>query len=246
MNQFFVTALGLAMSAGMAQAAIVVQNTNFAAAKLNVNTHTISGFSLSGGTKLVVTTGTENGNAASITFGGQALTSIVSVTDSNVQFASIWYLDNPLASSGNIVVTYQTGATPSSGISALSISGATSGYLDFSSAAGRNSGTLTIDVGSLVVGSFSANADTGNLINPDNPSTDVFSANIDGAAGGNAASAYFIEPDPAVRTSFGYIGGSNRPVAAAVSFAAIPEPASSMLLMAGAAGLGLLRRNRKR
>ncbi len=230
------------MSASVAQAAIVIQNTDFV-----TGVGTISGFSLSGGTKLVVTTGGENGTVASITFDGQALTSIENIiTGDAVQNASIWYLDNPTASSGDIVVTFAGSHTAvSSGFSALSISGAASGFLDSSGATGLNSGTLTIDVGSLVLGSFSTNADTGSLINPGDPSTDIFSANIGSSGGANAASAYFIEPDPATRTSFGFTGGAegNRPVAAAVSFAAvIPEPASGLMVIAGAAGLCLRRR----
>ena len=200
---------------------IVVQNTDFIAAYLTVNTQTISNFTLSGGTKLVVTTGTEGGVATNVTFNGQALISIVAVADS-VQNASIWYLDNPIASSGDVVVTYAASSS-SSGMSALSISGAATGVLDFAGAQGTNSGPLTIESGSLVVGSFATNADTGTMIDPDDPSTDIFSVNINGAAGGNAASAYFIEPDPATRTSFGFtpppIG--TRPVAAAASFTSI-------------------------
>lgn len=245
MNRLFIIGLGIALSAGVAQADIVVQNTAYNAVKLGggTYTHTISGFDLSGGTKLVVTTGTENGNATGITFDGQALTSIVSVNNSSVQFASIWYLDNPTATSGNIVVTY-VGAGAASGISALSVSGAELGVLDSAGTATANSGTLTINAGSLVVGSFTTNANTSSLINPDDPSTDIFSANIDSAMGGNAASAYFIEPDPAARTSFGFTGGDGRPVATAASFAVavIPEPAT--LSMIGVIGFATLLRRR--
>ena len=240
--------IALAATTAVSQAAISVVNTTSTNNGSGAAAVTMSGFDLTGGTKLVVTSGTENAggvggivNVTSVTFAGEALTFAIEANDT-AQGVAIWYLDTPVATSGDIVITFSANAV--AGVSAISMTGAATGILDQSAALGTSSGSLIGGTGAIVIGSFVSNS--GAAIVPQATGTGtglttVFSSTINGGGGQNSASSYFF--DDAATTQADFTGGDNRPVAVGITIAEVPEPSSAALI--GLGGIALILRRRK-
>ena len=202
-----------------------IQVTNTASLTGLGQVHKIAGFDLRGGTKLVVTTGTEPAEGVSlqpaiesITFAGEALTPLFSHIEGDRQITA-YRMDHPKATRGDIEIIYQDRF--STGIAAYAVAGAADGVADFSVKSGTTSGAVDTSAGDLIIACFATNG-SGRLIQPEEGATVLFSANIVNPHGCNVASAYkYSDQDGPDRMSFAR--GGTAPLSGAVVISASAE-----------------------
>jgi hypothetical protein len=202
-----------------------IQVTNTASQTGLGKIHKIAGFDLRGGTKLVVTTGTEPAEGVSlqpaiesITFAGEALTPLFSHIEGDRQITA-YRMDHPKATRGDIEIIYQDRF--STGIAAYAVAGAADGIADFSVKSGTTSGAVDTSAGDLIIACFATNG-SGRLIQPEEGATVLFSANIVNPHGCNVASAYkYSDQDGPDRMSFAR--GGTSPLSGAVVISASVE-----------------------
>lgn len=202
-----------------------IQVTNTASLTGLGKVHKIAGFDLRGGTKLVLTTGTEPSSGVpfqpaiqSITFAGEALSPVFSHVEGHREITA-YVIDHPKATSGDVVVSLKDRFT--AGIAAFATSGALEGVADFSVKSGTRSGAVDTSAGDLVIACFGTNG-SGRLVQPEGGATVLFSANIVDAEGCNVASAYkFCEKEGSDQMSFS--GGGDSPMAGVLVISAAAE-----------------------
>lgn len=202
-----------------------IQVTNTASLTGQGQVHKIAGFDLRGGTKLVVTTGTEPSSGVrfqpaiqSITFAGESLAPVFSHIEGHREITA-YYLDHPKAARGDIEISCQERFT--TGIAAYAVAGAADGFADFSVKSGTRSGAVDMSAGDLVIACFGTNG-SGRLVQPEGGATVLFSANIVDAEGCNVASAYkFCEKEGSDQMSFS--GGGDSPMAGVLVISAAAE-----------------------
>ena len=228
---------------------------------------TFSNFDLNGGNALAVLFTTENGNLPTVTYDGTTVTNNVwaamngggtfadstgaGTGDDNGQLSAIYWLLNPAASSGDVVVTYDSGELAS--ISVLSLSnvdgvGATGfGYNDTGSDITTGYNGLA---GSYVVGASVDNAVNGTAptIGAGSDNFDTTFLSYDGVNGSpprdSASRGHFggaIAADGSYEEVFNMEDG--RSSAALLEFTAVPEP-SALAFFSMIGFLMVLRRRR--
>ena len=115
--------------------------------------------------KLVVTIGSETGaSVASVTYGGVALSEAIDNNNEANRLAAVYYLDDPVAGTDDLVVTYS--AASKSRIGAVSLGNAADGVSVTADAVAATTDSLSVDLttiatDTLVIGAFSQN-DQGN------------------------------------------------------------------------------------
>jgi len=111
--------------------------------------------------KLVVTIGSESGATInSVTYGGVALSAAVDNNHENNRIAAVYYLDDPVAGTDDLVVTYSAAAR--SRIGAATLGNAADGVSVTADAVSATTASLSVDLtttqkDTLVVGAFSQN-----------------------------------------------------------------------------------------
>lgn len=202
-----------------------IQVTNTASLTGQGKVHKIAAYDLRGGTKLVVTTGTEPSSGVpfqpaiqSITFAGEALAPVFSHIEGHREITA-YHIDHPKAARGDIEISYHDRFT--TGIAAYAIAGAADELADFSVKSGTTSGAVATSAGDLVIACFGTNG-SGRLIQPEEGAMVLFSANIVNVEGCNIASAYkYSSRESSDRMSFS--GGGSAPMSGAVVISAAAE-----------------------
>jgi len=162
-----IAVLVCAIAAASANAAITVASTTQSAETTGPDAiHTISGFTVSPGSdrKLVLCVSWEQGNTAiSATWNGSE-TFTIATNSAMGRNSAILYLDDPTATTANIVVTF--GGNTGSRIGVMSLTGAVDG-VDVTSVTGGLAGSLTTTkADTLVVGVYTSNNNIGSYTQP--------------------------------------------------------------------------------
>ena len=247
---------------------------SFGTAPLQQADYTLPGFDAGASNKLVVGFGVEAGYIPdfSVTFGGTPLTSIIASSDltnpdtgAANEFTALFFLDGA-AGVGDIVVTTGSTTAPNGfgngpGIYAAALSGAapgveTSGRFGHETAHfGDLTGTLTgVGNGSYVLASFTDQGRNGDqTVTGDLTQVSVYSgADGDqiGSAVSIAASGFGNGSD--LTATFNDLTGAaagtgfqDRGNFSFASFAPVPEPSSTLLLMSGIVGIFAVTRRRR-
>lgn len=231
----------------------VVTSTNDAGSA--VSSSTISSFSLGAGNALAIMVATESGasNSHTVTFGGVALngtTGVVTSQEGN-QRASIFYAINPTTTSGDIVVTFDSNAIYA--VTAVSLSNVDA----FGTSGIFNEPDTNLPWGinySGTAGGFMLSSFVDNDFDNSGPTLSITGDNVDGyfqqiggtstVSAGRAMAYGSIASDGSYTTTFtdGGTSASSRNAGALLTFTAVPEPSTYLLLLGGVGVLTLLRR----
>lgn len=226
------------MSSTLSAAIISIVNSAALQTGTAGSSHTLTSFDPgTGSSKLVVSLASEGQGGPrtinSITFGGVPLTAAIDATSTpNTDHrASIFYLDNPGSTPGNIVVSWGGGSANGIGLSALSLANTEPGFALVNTSGTSNSVSITTTVpDSFLVAVFVDN-DPGTLMNVDAPLTPLFGgANIGSATG---AAGYLQVPSPGLVTASATGGPGVREAASVAVFTPIPEPTTLTLTAFG-------------
>lgn len=211
--------------------------------------NTISGFTVAAGSnrKLVVTIGYETASTLStLTWNGGSQSFMLAVDPGNLRQTQIWYLDNPVATTGDIVATFSANARSLMGV--VSLTNAATGGPVVSNSIGSSSATIgltTTQADTFVVGGFTIQNGQGI---PTNPAgfTDIYDGAGNASGSSNSIAGFMNEAVAGAKSyTFGAgtaTGGDIGGIAVA-GFVAVPEPSVGLLGLAGA--VLLLRRRRQ-
>jgi methionine-rich copper-binding protein CopC len=213
---------GFAAMAGSVMAQITVVNSGSVVSPVadDPKTAVLSFNAGATANKLIVQVSAEGQNVAAITYGGVALTPVITGTGRN---RGIYYLDNPFTGgAANLSVTMQEGITNGIGVGVVSISGAAPGDATAAMANATSSVTLTVPVsGSLVVGGYASNGN--GTITPPAGHTAIYNSTNIGSA--NAAASYATGQAVGSRTyTFGDTSSSSPATCAAIFVPASAAP----------------------
>ena len=238
----------LGLSAGIVQAGIILDDSASSLQAVSSSQFSFSGFDATGSDKLVVTVAAE-GNGGNrtvdwIQYNGVALTEAVNyVNTAGYQSVALFYLDNP-TSAGDVVVDW-SGMVNGVGIGVYALSGTAAGHEAANAVDGSSVSLTTLSDNAFVASVFVANGGTDP--NADSPLTQLYGAPGSTDIGSaDSAAGYVLDAGVAGAGSYSFSGFSgSRPTSGAVSFAAIPEPATLGLLgVCGGAMLFIRRRCR--
>ena len=249
MKKISILTLSLALSTGLANAAIVLQDDAVFAnnGKDTLTDAEIGGLDVSSGDKLVVTIGLEgddSGPDSTVTYNNQNMTLAASNMGLNGLNPSGWigiyYLDN-ISTVGAGTLDFTNGGY-SAGVSFMVLSGTAAGVGNVNSA---NATTLNLNVSanSFMVAAFGDTADL--AVTVDSPLQTLL--DVDADPGFNDGSASYgtgyqsISSTGTATPSF--TSSSSRPNMVAAEFTAVPEP-STILLLGALGSLVFLRRRR--
>jgi hypothetical protein len=248
MKKISILTLSLALSMGLANAAIVLQDDAvfMDGGKETLTDAEIGGLDVSSGDKLVVTIGLEgndSGPNSTVTYNSQNMTlaaSNVGLNGTNPSgWIGIYYLDN-ISTVGAGTLDFTNGGY-SAGVSFMVLSGTASGVGNVNSA---NATTLNLGVSanSFMVAAFGDTADQ--AVTVDSPLTKLLDS--DELPGNDGSASYgtgyqLISSAGTATPSF--TSSSSRPNMVAAEFTAVPEP-STILLLGALGSLVFLRRRR--
>jgi hypothetical protein len=245
MKKISILTLSLALSMGLANAAIVLQDDAvfMDGGKETLTDAEIGGLDVSSGDKLVVTIGLEgddSGPNSTVTYNGQNMTLAVENTPATTSgWVGIYYLDN-VSSFGAGTLDFTNGGY-SAGVSFMVLSGTASGVGNVNSA---DATTLNLNVSadSFMVAAFGDTADQ--AVTVDSPLTKLLDS--DELPGNDGSASYgtgyqLISSAGTATPSF--TSTTDRPNMVAAEFTAVPEP-STILLLGALGSLVFLRRRR--
>lgn len=219
--KFLLAISGLVAMAGSLMAQITVVNSGSVVSPVADDPKTaVLSFNAGSANKLIVQVSAEGQNVAAITYGGVALTPVITGTGRN---RGIYYLDNPFTGgAANLSVTMQEGITNGIGVGVVSISGAAPGDATAAMANAASSVTLTVPVsGSLVVGGYASNGN--GTITPPAGHTAIFNSTNIGSS--NAAASYATGQTVGSRTyTYGDTSSSSPATCAAIFVPAAAAP----------------------
>jgi len=245
MKKTLTTAALLALGTLSTNAAITYGGSFTEFASTSSSNHTIN-WDASSYDKLVVVATAEHGHSntngviSNVTYDGVALTKAVGFDPvvGNITYNSIWYLDDPSTSAGDIVTT---GANRLA-FTAFGLNGTATGHAATADAAGT-SVSLASSASSMVITSLGSGGN-GNTqqsgATPTGTMTNINGSNF--SSWGGHSTSY----GAGGQGIYGYNGNADGADVIAVEFtelAAIPEPSSAALL--GLGGLALIMRRRK-
>ena len=250
MKKISILTLSLALSMGLANAAIVLQDSAIFAnnGKATLTDAEIGGLDVSSGDKLVVTIGLEgddSGPDSTVTYNNQNMTLAASNMGLNglnpSGWVGIYYLDNVSSFGAGTLVFTNNGY--SAGVSFMVLSGTASGVGNVNSA---NATTLNLGVsaGSFMVAAFGDTADA--AITVVSPLTTLLNSDALVAAGDDGSASYgtgYQSISSAGTATPSFTSTTDRPNMVAAEFTAVPEP-STILLLSAVGSLILLRRRR--
>lgn len=223
-SRCFITLLAfLALLSSISAQVISVDTDTLISTQAGASVYTLEDFALDGGEKLVVAAAAEgrggSSTISSITFDGVEMIQAVSVADSAQasQFAAIYYLDMPVSTTGDIVVTW-TASTNGCGVAAYSLVGAAAGAPALSAVndTGTSVSLTSTNDNTFVVAGFVAN--NGPAVTVEEPLALTIEGNV-GSARGGFATANLAD---AGTVDLIFSGGDTRPVVAAVGFELAP------------------------
>ncbi len=219
---FLAAISGLAAMAGSVMAQITVVNSSSVVSAVADDPKTALLSFNAGATanKLIVQVSAEGQNVAAITYGGVALTPVITGTGRN---RGIYYLDNPFTGgAANLSVTMEEGITKGIGVGVVSVSGAGPGDATAALANATSSVTLAVPVsGSLVVSGYADNG-SGTITLPAGHTAIYNSTNIGSA---DAAAGYATGQTVGSRTyTYGDTSSSTPATCAAIFVPASAAP----------------------
>jgi len=249
MKKITILTVSLALSAGFANAAIVLQDSAVAVLNSTSGTDTltdaaIGGLDVSSGDKLVVTIGFEgdnNGPDSIVTYNDQNMTLATENIQASSGWVGIYYLDN-VSSFGAGTLDFTNGGY-SAGVSLMVLSGTATGVGSV-----NNGDATTLDLavsaGSFMVAAFGDTADA--AITVDSPLTTLLNSDDLVAAGDDGSASYgtgYQSISSAGTATPSFTSSTSRPNMVAAEFTAVPEP-STILLLGALGSLVFLRRRR--
>jgi hypothetical protein len=245
MKKISILTLSLALSMGLANAAIVLQDDAvfMDGGKETLTDAEIGGLDVSSGDKLVVTIGLEgndSGPNSTVTYNSQNMTLAVENTPATTSgWVGIYYLDN-VSSFGAGTLDFTNGGY-SAGVSFMVLSGTASGVGNVNSA---NATTLNLNVSanSFMVAAFGDTADAD--VTVDSPlQTLLDSDELPGNDGSASYGTGYQSISSAGTATPSFTSSTSRPNMVAAEFTAVPEP-STILLLGALGSLVFLRRRR--
>ncbi|MCU0750849.1 MAG: Ig-like domain-containing protein, partial [Akkermansiaceae bacterium] len=219
--KFLAVISGLIAMTGSVVAQITVVNSGSVVSPVADDPKTaVLSFTAGAANKLIVHVSAEGQNVASITYGGVALTPVITGTGRN---RGIYYLDNPFTGgAANLSVTMQEGITNGIGVGVISVSGAAPGDATAAVANATSSVTLSVPVsGCLVVSGYADNG-SGTITLPSGHTAIYNSTNIGSA---DAAAGYATGQAAGSRTyTYGDTSSSTPGTCAAIFVPASAAP----------------------
>ena len=246
MKKISILTLSLALSMGLANAAIVLQDSAIFAnnGKATLTDAEIGGLDVSSGDKLVVTIGLEgddSGPNSTVTYNGQNMTLAVENTPATTSgWVGIYYLDN-VSSFGAGTLDFTNGGY-SAGVSFMVLSGTAAGVGNVNSADATTL-NLNVSANSFMVAAFGDTADAD--VTVDSPLQTLLDVDTDSGFNDGSASygtGYQLISSAGTATP-SFTSSSSRPNMVAAEFTAVPEPSTILLLGVGSS-LVFLRRRR--
>jgi hypothetical protein len=244
MKKISILTLSLALSMGLANAAIVLQDDAvfMDGGKETLTDAEIGGLDVSSGDKLVVTIGLEgndSGPNSTVTYNSQNMTLAVENIPATSGWVGIYYLDN-VSSFGAGTLDFTNGGY-SAGVSFMVLSGTAAGVGNVNSADATTL-NLGVSANSFMVAAFGDTADQ--AVTVDSPLTKLLDS--DELPGNDGSASYgtgyqLISSAGTATPSF--TSTTDRPNMVAAEFTAVPEP-STILLLSAVGSLILLRRRR--
>ncbi|MGB0768108.1 MAG: PEP-CTERM sorting domain-containing protein [Phycisphaeraceae bacterium] len=238
---------GLAATAlvGAANAAVVLDANLFGSFSNTTSTASQTEsltFNSAGSDKIVVTISTRvQSSVASVTYSGESLTEIGSITNGNM-YTGIWYTDAATLSNGDLVFSPAAGdfGLRGSTYGIYALSGTTDGTaLDFG---GSTTSSVTLDApeGAFVVGTFGTEANDTGTVNA--PLTQAGTASANTGGGAQGYDELVSSSDASATYSIAWVPGTSTNL---VTYGAVfvPEPGSLALL--GLGGLMMIKRRRR-
>ena len=247
MKNISILTLSLALSMGLANAAIVLQDDAvfMDGGKDTLTDAEIGGLDVTSGDKLVVTIGLEgddSGPDSTVTYNGQNMTLAVENTPTSwAGWVGMYYLDD-ISTVGAGTLDFTNGGY-SAGVSFMVLSGTASGVGNVNSA---DATTLNLNVSadSFMVAAFGDTADADVTVNsPLQTLLDIDTENVDINDGSASYGTGYQSISSAGTATPSFTSTTDRPNMVAAEFTAVPEP-STILLLSAVGSLILLRRRR--
>jgi hypothetical protein len=245
MKKISILTLSLALSMGLANAAIVLQDDAvfMDGGKETLTDAEIGGLDVSSGDKLVVTIGLEgddSGPNSTVTYNGQNMTLAVENTPATTSgWVGIYYLDN-VSSFGAGTLDFTNGGF-SAGVSFMVLSGTAAGVGNVNSADATTL-NLNVSANSFMVAAFGDTADADVTVN--SPLQTLLDVDADGFNDNSASYGTGYQSISSTGTATpSFTSSTSRPNMVAAEFTAVPEP-STILLLGALGSLVFLRRRR--
>jgi len=246
MKNISILTLSLALSMGLANAAIVLQDDAvfMDGGKDTLTDAEIGGLDVTSGDKLVVTIGLEgddSGPDSTVTYNGQNMTLAVENTPTSwAGWVGMYYLDD-ISTVGAGTLDFTNGGY-SAGVSFMVLSGTAAGVGNVNSADATTL-NLNVSANSFMVAAFGDTADAD--VTVDSPLQTLLDVDTDSGFNDGSASygtGYQLISSAGTATP-SFTSSSSRPNMVAAEFTAVPEPSTILLLGVGSS-LVFLRRRR--
>ena len=247
MKKISILTLSLALSMGLANAAIVLQDDAVFAnnGKDTLTDAEIGGLDVTSGDKLVVTIGLEgddSGPDSTVTYNGQNMTLAVENTPTSwAGWVGMYYLDD-ISTVGAGTLDFTNGGY-SAGVSFMVLSGTAAGVGNVNSADATTL-NLNVSANSFMVAAFGDTADADVTVDsPLQTLLDIDTENVDINDGSASYGTGYQSISSAGTATPSFTSSTSRPNMVAAEFTAVPEP-STILLLGALGSLVFLRRRR--
>jgi len=247
MKNISILTLSLALSMGLANAAIVLQDDAvfMDGGKDTLTDAEIGGLDVTSGDKLVVTIGLEgddSGPDSTVTYNGQNMTLAVENTPTSwAGWVGMYYLDD-ISTVGAGTLDFTNGGY-SAGVSFMVLSGTAAGVGNVNSADATTL-NLNVSANSFMVAAFGDTADADVTVDsPLQTLLDIDTENVDINDGSASYGTGYQSISSAGTATPSFTSSTSRPNMVAAEFTAVPEP-STILLLGALGSLVFLRRRR--